>query len=283
LGLFLASIWNPFYSEIASGIIDVASDAGYQVFVTYVGDDESTLESKVGALLDHQSAGLIFTSALNRDASLLKTLLRTGPPFVLVSRRVNGIVADFVGADEEGGGREVAQHLLAMGYRDIAVVYGTKDSSAIRARLRGIEHALHEAKINVPAEWSIDSQLSRDGGYAAVRSLLALRRRPRAIICANDVMALGAIDAVWDAGLKIPGDIAVTGYDDMSFASARPISLTTIRQPRVEIGSAAVTLLLQRIAEPNLPARTVLLPHNLVVRATSQPSSQSIPRPKSNH
>lgn len=268
IGLLLADVSNPFYPEIAAGVLDAAQTLGYEVFLSHTGDDPRRQASEAYALLDHRCDGLIFTTLTCADRHLLEQLSRHGVPFVQVVRRVPGIIADFVGIDDEAGGRTAAEHLLRLGHRDIALVAGPRQSSASRARAHGLCKTLTSHGIALAPGRCIESSLTRDGGYQAGRRLLEGRPVPHAIACGNDVIALGVIDALIDAGLRVPRDVAVIGYDDMSFASSRMVELTTVRQPRHQMGLEAARLLVNKIRDPDSPPSELILPHQLVARRT---------------
>jgi len=266
IGLLLANISNPFYPEIAAGVVETAKALDYKVFLSHTGDDSRQQASEVYALLDHRCDGLILTTLTNADRYLLEQLTRHGVPFVQLVRRVPGTMADFVGIDDESGGRVAGEHLLALGHRDIAVVAGPQRSSASRARAHGLCQTLASHGITLPPQRWAESGLTREGGYQAARRLLTADRSPHAIACGNDMIALGVIDALMDAGLHVPKDVAVIGYDDMSFASSRLIGLTTVRQPRHEMGVEAARMLINRVQHPDSPPGERILPHGLVPR-----------------
>jgi LacI family transcriptional regulator len=268
IGLLLADVSNPFYTEIAAGVLDAARSLDYKVFLSNTGDDSRQQAGEAHALLDHRCDGLVFTTLTSADRRLLEQLIRHGVPFVQMIRRVPGIAADFVGVDDESGGRAVGEHLLTLGHRDIALVLGPQQSSASRARAHGLCQALARRGISVPPQRKAESPLTREGGYRAARRLLDATPRPQAVACGNDVIALGVIDALIDVGLRVPADVAVIGYDDMSFASSRLIELTTIRQPRHEMGAEAARLLVNRISDPDALPCERIFPHQLVPRRT---------------
>lgn len=266
IGLLLADISNPFYPEIAAGVVETAKALDYKVFISHTGDDSREQASEVYALLDHRCDGLILTTLTNADRHLLGQLTRHAVPFVQLVRRVPGIMADFVGVDDESGGRMAGEHLLSLGHRDIAVVGGPQRSSASRARAHGLCQALASHGIALSPQRWVESSLTREGGYQAAGRLLTAARLPQAIACGNDMIALGVIDALMDAGHLVPRDVAVIGYDDMSFASNRLIGLTTVRQPRHEMGVDAARLLINRVQHPDAPPCERIIPPRLMPR-----------------
>jgi len=270
LGLVLADITNPFYPEIAGGVIAAAAEAGFQVFLSHGGADGRLDGEVVQALCDHQCGALIFTSLVVSDGPLLSDVVPPDVPIVQTVRRIPGIRADFIGIDDRAGAREEAQHLIDLGHRDIAVLAGPSASSASSERTAGYREALSEAGIEVSPESMLECSLTGDAGTRAAQQLLESRgHAPSAVLCGNDLIALGAIDAFLAHGLSVPEDVSVAGYDDIWFASSRLVQLTTVRQPRHEMGRAAVSLALERLAEPDLPPREVIMEHELVVRRTT--------------
>jgi LacI family transcriptional regulator, galactose operon repressor len=268
LGLLLADIANPFYPEIASGVIDAATRFGYEVFLGHTGDRPEVQKREVRALLDHRCDGLIFTTLAIQDRPLLDELLAARVPFAQAVRRVPGVAADFVGIDDESGGYQAAAHLLSLGYRDVALIVGPQFSSSSHNRASGFHRALREAGVRPAEHRYLECALSREEGYRSCQRLLASGGPPEAIVCGDDVIALGAIDALMDAGLRVPGDVAVIGFDDIPFAASRMIELSTVRQPRAQIGAEAVRLLSRRIEHPAEPPTELILKHELVVRRT---------------
>lgn len=279
IGLLLADITNPFYTEIAAGVIRGSAELGHETFVSDIREEHISLTKAVDALLDHQCDGLIFTSLDEAARPILEGLARLGTPFVQLVRHVPGVAADFVGVDDEAVGRTAAQHILERGCRDVAILAGPQTSSASRGRVVGVRHGLEADGAGIAQHRWRECALTYDSGYVEAISLLSgSAKPPDAIICGNDVMALGAIDAIIDRGWRVPEDIAVVGCDDMSFSSSRLIQLTTVALPREEMGLTAVRLLVDRIADPTLAARRKVLPHKLIVRHTSLwPGPQSHP------
>lgn len=271
LGLVLADITNPFYPEIAGGVIAAAAEAGFQVFLSHGGTDGGLDGEVVQALCDHQCAALVFTSLVVSDGPLLADVVPPDVPIVQTVRRIPGIRADFVGIDDRAGAREAARHLVDLGHRDVAVLAGPSASSASSERTAGFLATLAEAGIEPSPESVRECSLTVDAGSRAAAQLLDSRPRPpEAVLCGNDLIALGAIDAFLAHGLSVPEDVSVAGYDDIWFASSRLVQLTSVRQPRHEMGRAAVSLALERLADPGLPPRETIMQHELVVRRTTR-------------
>jgi LacI family transcriptional regulator len=271
LGLVLADITNPFYPEVAGGVIAAAADAGYEVFLSHSGVDGRLVGDEVRALCDHQCAALIFTSLLVADGPLISEIVPGGMPIVQTIRRAPDLVGDFVGIDDRQGAREAAQHLIDLGHRDVALLTGPSGSSASTERSRGFRDILGAAGVEPGPDRVVECQLTVESGYDGASRLLAEHPSPPgALLCGNDLIALGAIDALADARLAVPADVSVVGYDDIWFSSSRRVELTTVRQPRDAIGRAAVSLALDRLADADIASRDVILPHEFVVRRSTR-------------
>lgn len=267
IGLLLSDITNPFFPEIARGTLDAARAASYHVLVCNTDTLPDEARYYIRVLRAQRVAGMIFTSVTPEDEPVLRQLLRTGEvPFVLVNRRIDGLECDFVGIDNVASATIMMRHLLGLGHRRIAFIAGPSSSSASAARLRGYQKALAGEGIAYDPELIEEGALTDETGYVAARRLLA--QRPRAIFAANDAMALGALNALFDAGLRVPEDVAVVGHDDVAFASYRNVALTTMHQSRYEMGRLGIQLLTERITRGEGEPREVILPTRLIVRRT---------------
>ena len=249
-------------------MLGAAGASGYGVFVSQA-EPGAPRGGSLDFLLEHQVAGLVLSSLVDQDHDLLVELVRRRVPVVQAIRRVEDVETDFVGIDDVRAAKDVIRHLIGLSRTDIAVIAGSQNSSAQRHRLEGFRAGLRRAGHPLRDERLAVAELTRVAGYDAADELCRRTSTPpAAIICGNDLMALGAIDALIDRGLRVPDDTAVIGFDDMSLASSRLVALTTVRVPRRRLGAAAVDALLRRIEAPGSAPGTVLLPHSLVVRRT---------------
>lgn len=188
------------------------------------------------------------------------------PVVVLASHGARG-GQDFISADSRGGCRAITTHLIQVhGHTDLAFLAGPPDSPDSGERFAGFCDALRQAGLRVPDSAAAVGDFTAAGGRRAVAALLAEGGRPRAVVCGNDEMALGALAALRAARLRVPADVAVTGFDDIAVARHTRPALTTVRQPMRELGEKSVQLLLARIADPEAPRQSVELPTQLVVR-----------------
>jgi LacI family transcriptional regulator len=190
-------------------------------------------------------------------------------PFVLVARYVPGVNANYVGADNERGASLAVEHLIARGHRRIAFVGGSDDASARQDRLKGYRHALENHGIGADPALVVTSPVSREGGYAAIASLLR-RPAPSAVVCYNDVVAFGVMLGLQARGRTPGDDVAVVGFDDIEEAVLWQPALTTVAVGPRRIGEAAARLLLSGIEDPERPVEQVIVPPRLVVRESSE-------------
>jgi LacI family transcriptional regulator len=263
IGMLVPDFANPFYSELVAGVMSAARRYGRHIFVAQGSADPADRPLDFETLAEARCAGLILLDVIERDRASVESLL-SEIPIVQVIRRLDGLAADAVGSDERNGAVTAVQHMISCGHREVAIIAGPQTSSASRDRLEGYRAAMEEARLALRPDRLAFGDLTRGSGYALAQTLLATK--PEAIVCGNDLLALGAIDAIMDAGLRVPDDVAIIGYDDMAFASARPIGLTTIHQPLLEIGESAVALLASRMETPDRAPEVISLPYRLVVR-----------------
>jgi LacI family transcriptional regulator len=188
-------------------------------------------------------------------------------PVVVLARQFVRTGHDFVGAENRGGCRDITAHLIAEHEcTDLAFLAGPAESPDSDERFAGFAEALHQAGLAAPDAPAAAGGFTEVGGRLAVERMLAEGRRPHAIVCGNDEMAMGALAALRSARLTVPGDIAVTGFDDIAAARHGRPALTTVRQPMRELGEHSVRMLLDRISDPAAPPHSVVLPTELVIR-----------------
>lgn len=267
IGLLIADIKNPFYPEVAAGVIDEAARRGYQVFLSHVGDGAA--RAAVHAHLDRDVAGLIFSSATDADDTVMRQLLDQSVPVVQIDRRVQSIDTDWVGVDEYAASRAMARHLITAGYRRIALLAGLPSSNVSRDRARGVLDELDTAGLGVINDEDRFGPLTRASGVDRAERLLKGFPEVDAIVCGNDLVALGVLDHCWNNSISVPERVAVCGFDDMSFSSAGPLQLTTVTVPREAMGREGARLLFDRIAGDTGPMREVFLQYTLQARLTT--------------
>jgi LacI family transcriptional regulator len=268
IAVVVPDLTNPFFAVLTRGLADAVDGAGYG---TYVCNTDGIPDREGAFLADVVDRGVdgVVMAAGNVTAQAPFGPAGLGVPAVCVGGSLDDDPhVDLVTPDDGVGSHAAVCHLIARGARRIAMVMGPASSGS--ARDEGYSRALTEAGLPVDPELMVRGDWTRPGGHKAMHALMAGADRPDAVFCANDLMAIGAIDAVHELDLTVPGDVAVVGFDDVDAATIVNPPLTTVRNPAYETGYTAGELLLSRIlGSYRGEGRTVVLPCPLVVRATA--------------
>ncbi|MCV7283095.1 substrate-binding domain-containing protein [Mycolicibacterium flavescens] len=272
VALIVLDIGNPFFTDVARGAERRAAQSNLTVLFGTSDDDTARERSYIDAFDEQRVYGLL-VSPVGDDLTRLRTLQSRGTPVVLVDRDASSTPFSSVAVDDVAGGRLAAEHLCAIGRRRLAFVGGPRSLRQVSDRLRGAQRAVarHEG---VSLEVLDTPELSVLAGRDAGDRLRARRPRdrPDAVFCANDLLAIGVLQALVLSGdVRVPDDIALIGYDDIDFARSAVVPLTSIRQPSTQIGTAAVELL-EAAANNEEPQHIVYQPE-LVVRASTTGTS----------
>ena len=275
VGMVVIDIANPFFTDVVLGAEDHFHLAGYAV---HVGNSAQTAEREVAhlALFEEQRVRGILLAPIREMTERVAELRRRGIAVVLVDRMTNGNDYCSVGVDDLEGGRLAVQHLIDQGHRSIAFVGGPSTLHQVRDRRMGAELATARAGDGVVLLTISTPSLDFESGIRAASELAALPdgERPTAVFAANDLVAIGMLQGFVTAGVAVPDDIAIIGYDDITFAAAAAVPLSSIRQPRTELGRRAAELLLAEIeaADGDVPhehEQVRFLPELVVRRSTS--------------
>jgi LacI family transcriptional regulator len=192
-------------------------------------------------------------------------------PLVVVDRDIPGVAVDSVLTDNARGGWLAVRHLVDLGHRRIGCIAGPSDLTPSAERVTGYRQALHEGDIPVDETLIVKGDFQYESGYRAARQLLVMDDPPTAIFACNDLMAVGAIRAALELGRQVPASLSVVGFDDVRLASFTNPPLTTITQPKYEMGTLAVTMLLERMRDRDRPPRQRLLDTSLMIRQSTAP------------
>jgi LacI family transcriptional regulator len=269
LGLVIPNTANPFYAEVARAVEVVGFERGYTVFLCHSSHLPEREQRYAQMLRAKHVDGAIFHPT-TADLGPLAFLSQAGIQVVVLERSVPGYYC-FV-ADERNGGYLATRHLLELGHRRIGCVVRTGDLTSSATRVEGYRAALAEVGLPLAERLITESDFGYAAGAAASRRLLEQADRPTALVTHNDIIAIGAIKAAAQAGLRVPDDISLVGYDDIAQAAYAVPELTTIAYPKHRIGRAAAELLLRLLAgEETIPPATIMLPEHLVVRASTAP------------
>lgn len=252
---------DPFYSRIMLGVEEELRQHGYHMLVTTLDDKQIARPEQWSVVHNRQVDGLVLAGPFIPSRFIL-SLHTQGVPMVLVDNAIPNLTVDAVLGDDRDGAHVVAEHLLQHGHRRIAVIAGPQSWYTTRERCSGFEDALSAAKIS-PLQTIHAPETTYESGFNAARDLLPLA--PTAILAVNDVMAMGAAAAIQAAGLRVPEDIAVTGFDDIQLELGM-LPLTTVRLRKRYVGRIAVRQLLQRIADPQAPQQRTFVTTELVMR-----------------
>ena len=271
IGLLLPDFTHPFFAEIAKAIAETVRPRGYHVIISYFEEDPALERMEADSLLSRRVDGLILASSqLPGKLELFNQLRMRKLPFVLIDRPIDGVRASFVGVDNDAVGRLATTHLISQGRRRIAHLRGPKIGLATK-RLKGYLTALKKHKMKAPANYVVDAGFQDHTGYEAMKELLQVNPLPDGVFCYNDPVAIGAMKALHEAGLRVPEDVAVVGAGNVHYSDALAVPLTTIDQKTREIGARAAGLLLEQI-ESKRPPRdaTILFVPELVPRKSTQ-------------
>ncbi|WP_398656572.1 LacI family DNA-binding transcriptional regulator [Streptomyces kanamyceticus] len=274
MALLVLDMGNPFFVDVARGAERAAREAGLCVMVCNSGQSPAEEADYLSLFAEQRVRGVLLTPA-DATGRNIAAFRRHGIPFVLVDRVAEGTTECSVSVDDVLGGGLAVRHLVDTGHRSIAYVSGPPELKQVRDRRVGALRALAEAGLpasvlrELPTE-RLDVAAGRDAGAR----ILGLAVRPTAVFCANDLLALGVLQAMYAAEVSVPEDIAIVGYDDIEFAAAAVVPLTSVRQPAVTMGAMAAELLMEE-TESGDPAahehRRVVFTPELVVRRSSLP------------
>lgn len=258
---------HPFFAEVLEGIKEraVASHCDLLLFSGHVSADFSGEFSYVARCRQHNIAGVILMGFSRTDPELLH-LLSEEIPTVAVDLDLVGARATYVTSDNFEAAATVVQYLHALGYTRIAHISGIPASRPGIDRILGYRSGLERVQLPFLEEYLVEGDFYEPSGYSGMERLLRLLPPPEAVFCASDTMALGAIRAAHAAGLRVPEDIAVIGFDDASFANMMEPALTTVRQDKAGLGAAACEALIRIIDDASSTPPVVILSADLVVR-----------------
>ena len=267
IGVIIPDLQNPFLTGVVHGIESVLYKAGYTLVLGHSDGLAERESAHISILRGEGAAGLIMVPD-NGSGANYESLISRKIPVVAVDRVPRGIKVDLVSTNHREGAREAINHLISHGYKEIALINGPHSFSVGQERFMGYQEALKNAGIHFRDAFVIESDFRQAGGYKAMKQLLNLSRQPRAVMVGNNLMTLGALQALHESGVRVPEEVAIVGFDDMPWASSLRPPLTAVAQPVEELGQAAANMLLERLNNPNQLVRQIILPPHLVVRAS---------------
>lgn len=275
IALVLTDITNPFFTTLSRGVEDAASQKGYSVIFCNTDESQTKEAEYLNVLLQKQVDGILFVPAVS-SADSVSFLQERGTPVVVLDRRIPDVQVDTVRGDSESGAYLLTQHLLELGHTQLALLSGPQHVSTAMDRLAGCRRAIAEAGLPTDAMPVYYTHFTQHGGYRAAQEALVAKPCPSAIIAANNFIAVGAYQAICEAGLDIPVDISLVAFDEISAVMIIEPFLTGVSQPAYEMGRQAAELLLSRLtgSGPATP-QEIVLPTQIYIRRSSGPSPGS--------
>jgi LacI family transcriptional regulator len=258
---------DPFFPLVIQGITEACADHGYFLMLSMVtNEQEQDFYHRI--LRAHYVDGIILLSS-DIDDPILPLLIKDGVPLVLIGRHPYFQDLSWVDVENRDAARQAVAHLIDLGHRRIGTITGPLDMMVGIERRDGYKQALLEAGLPIVPELVVEGKFTQESGHHAMEQLRLLPQPPTGVFAASDATAIGALRALHAAGLRVPDDVAVVGFDDVPLASFAMPPLTTMHQPIQELGAVAVQLLVERLEHPTAPRRQVWLPATLVQRESA--------------
>ena len=273
IAVLIPNLGSTYFHSLIQGIQSVCFKHSHTLQIYSSGDDPEKEMIHAEAFVARRDVkGVIFAGTWIWDyQEPILRLERAGLPLCQINRFAPTVKADLLEVGREQGTYEAAAHLLQLGHTRIGCIAGIPNAATSPDQVPGFRRALRDYGIDIDESLVVETDLSADGGYRAGLKQLQGDDRPSAILARSDRLAIGVMRAAWDLAIDIPNDLSIVGYDDEPDAKYTRPALTTIRQPQYEMGTRAASLLFERIANPALPQRQVIVQPQLIVRETTAP------------
>lgn len=265
IGLILTDMGNPFFSELARGVEDVAYQNKQATLICNTDENPEKEHFYIDSMLSEKASGIIIAPTAG-NVDFLNRLKSQNYPIVCVDRYPEGLNIDTVTTNNERGAYLAIKRLIELGHKKIGIICGIKGISTTEGRLDGYKKALKEFGIPVDKELIIYKNYKETGGREAMKELLSLNSLPTAVFSTNNLMTLGCFEEMYEQDVRIPQDMAIIGFDDMSWSMALNPPLTAIKQPSYELGVNAAELLIKRLNDTKRNTMNMVLNPELVVR-----------------
>lgn len=267
LGLIVSEITNPFFPELIQGFEDIAVENGYEILVSSTNYDPQRMSLCIRRMLERKVEG-VAVMTFGIEEPLLQQLAERNIPLVFVDQGPDRPGISLLKVDYHHGIRQGVQHLAALGHRKIAFISGPMRLHSAQSRLTAFTQSLNECGIAIHPEWIIEGDHTLEGGIVAADKLLSTSRLPSAVMCSNDMTAIGVLHKVYRAGLKVPDNLSIIGFDDIHMARVTIPPLTSIQMSRTELARGAVNSLRAHV-ESTTPHRESRIDTRLVVREST--------------
>ncbi|KIL41274.1 transcriptional regulator [Gordoniibacillus kamchatkensis] len=276
LGLLIPDISNPFFAEIARAIEDEAHQSGYSVIICSTDNKDERVERYIALLESKSVDGIIIGTGID-NMDILSQLQSRSVPLAMIAREASSLAVDTVVADDFVGGVLAAEHLVSLGHKRLAVLSENLKVSSSRERIRGFRQGLADVGVSfddnsiVICEYKVE-----EGKRGALELLQRGGERPTAIFCCNDLLAIGAIQAAKEAGVRVPEDLSIVGFDDTILATVTDPPLTTVAQPMEHMGKLVFKLILGHLQnKDSIRQRIVLRPELTIRQSTSHVAGEA--------
>lgn len=270
LAVVITDITNPFWTTVTRGIEDVAQSNGYSTILCNTDESEEKQEQYLQMLLRRRIDGILLVPA-SSSSHPIRLIKRQGIPLVVLDRQIPDVDVDIVRADSETGAYELTRHLLSLGHHQIAMLAGPKSTSTAVDRVNGFCRAMNETGVNTCDMQVLWGAFTQESGYALAREAFGRTPQPTALFAANNFVAIGALQAMREQGLRVPEDVALVAVDDLPPAFTIDPFLTVAAQPALEMGHQAARLLLDIIKKgADHQHQHIVLPTELIIRTSSE-------------
>ena len=270
LGLLISEITNPFFPELIQGFEDVATEHNYEILIGSTNYDTRRMEMCIRRMIERHVEG-VAVMTFGIEGPLLDELVSRNIPMVFVDAAITGTTAAVLLVDYHRGFTEAVRHLADLGHTRIAFITGPMMQRTCELRVQAYLAALKLHGLESKPEWIVEGNHSLTGGMAAMAKLLQVEERPTAVICSNDLSALGVLRSLASAGIAVPGEISVVGFDDIDLTQFVYPPLTSIRMSRSDLARGAFSLLRAQVEGTETAERRALVPTSLTVRESTGP------------
>jgi LacI family transcriptional regulator len=275
IGMIIPDITNPFFPAVVRGAEDVAFSNGYRLILCNTDNDHSKELIHLNELRTYLPSGLIVIPSNFSDLTAqAESYRRAGTGVVCIDRLPTNWEGDSVTADNEQGAYDATRHLLQLGHTRLATITGPLHLTNAKDRLAGFRRGMREARLHLAPEYVQETSFDKQGGYSKTLILLRLIPRPSAIVAGNDMIALGALIAIRESGLRCPQDISLVGFDDLDLAETTNPSLSSVSQSGYQLGTTAARLLIDRRSGDTSPAKHIVLATSLTLRHSVAPPAE---------
>jgi len=265
IGVVLSDIQNPFFTRCLAGIESILQNSEYVLLLGNSNENPEIEEMHLSSLINEGVAGIILAMTGQNEESY-RNIVRMDIPIVAIDRELPFISVDTITIDNITASRQATEHLVILGHERIGFIGGPTQISTAANRLKGYQDVLSELNIPIDPTLFVDGGFLQSGGKVAMEKLLQLPKPPTAVLIANNLMTLGALQTIHQRNLLIPDDLALVGFDDTPWNIAMQTPLTVVAQPTYQLGEFAARMLIDRIKNPHLPKQKIMLQAELIIR-----------------